>query len=256
MRQKDEKLNPTRWARFLFILCCLWGIESAGRFPWKLSFGLLFYGRFVPAVFCLHRLVDLFFRFLPAPSVVCFFFDYSLVPVLFAVFFLLHHRLTYFLHTGAILYSSGASRSKILDRLTYVLNTRAIWYSSGASRSIILARRTYFLHTGAILYSSGASRSNILDRLTYFLNTRVIWYSSGASRSIILDRLTYFLHTGAILYSSGASRSTILDRLTYFLNTRAIWYSSGASRSIILDHWNLCFGSLFNSSMHIIIAFL
>ena len=117
-------------------------------------------------------------------------------------------------------------------------------------------RLTYFLHTGAILYSSGASRSKILDRLTYVLNTRAIWYSSGASRSIILDRLTYFLHTGTILYSSGASRSKILDRLTYFLNTRAIWYSSGASRSIILDHRNLCFGSLFNSSMHIIIAFL
>ena len=87
LRQKDENLNPTRWVRFLFILCYLWGIESAGRFPWKLSFRLLFSGRFVPAVFCLHRLVDLFFRFLPAPSVVCFFFDYSLVPVLFAVFF-------------------------------------------------------------------------------------------------------------------------------------------------------------------------
>ena len=72
----------------MFIFCCLWGIESARRFPWKLSFGLLFSGRFALAVFRLHRRVDRFFGFLPAPSVVCFFFDSSLVPVMFAVFLL------------------------------------------------------------------------------------------------------------------------------------------------------------------------
>ena len=85
MRQKDENLNPTRWVRFLFILCYLWGIESARRFPWKLSFRLLFSGRFALAVFCLHRRVDRFVRFLPAPCAVFFFFDSSLVPVFFAV---------------------------------------------------------------------------------------------------------------------------------------------------------------------------
>ena len=51
LRQKDKNWNPTRWVRFLFILCYLWGIESARRFPWKLSFRLLFSGRFALAVF-------------------------------------------------------------------------------------------------------------------------------------------------------------------------------------------------------------
>ena len=57
LRQKDENLNPTRWVRFLFILCYLWGIESARRFPWKLSFRLLFSGRFALAFFFLPRIL-------------------------------------------------------------------------------------------------------------------------------------------------------------------------------------------------------
>ena len=45
-------------------------------------------GHFALAVFCFHRQVDRSFGFLPAPSVVCFFFDSSLVPVMLAVFLL------------------------------------------------------------------------------------------------------------------------------------------------------------------------